>query len=104
MTAISTLRALAAMGNYASCTRLEQYALLPPTCIDERPVIVVAQELLPVMKARLQRQQGSATLLRASDVTAIQNHLLLRTVQTAVSEPSQELLRSLAADYPEIDA
>ena len=88
------LRALAAVGNHATYTRLERYASRPPNFIDERPVIAVAQELLPVMKARLQRQQGSTTLLRASDVTAIQNHLLLRTVQTPVSEPPQELLRS----------
>jgi hypothetical protein len=103
-TATVALQALAAVGNHATLTRMEQYVAPSLYSVGERHSIDAVRRALPIIQARLKRRQDHETLLRAADVTDVQNHLLLRTVQTPVVEPPHELLRPPTAERPEPDA
>lgn len=99
--AISTLRALAAIGNYATLTRIKRYANHSEYYLKEGYVIAAARELTPIMEARLQRQQVPETLLRPADTPTPQPETLLRAAHPATAEPPQQLLRASTAEERE---
>ena len=95
------LRVLAAIGNRATYARMERFAYRSEHWVGERYAIASARELLPVMQARLQRQQVPETLLRAANVA--QPDTLLRPAHATTSEPASQLLRASTSEHPESD-
>ena len=102
--AIRALRALAALGNRATMARMERFAYSSEYFLGERYAKATTRDLLPLIEARLQRQQVPATLLRASDITDAQPDTLLRAVTISAPEPTAQLLRASTSERPETDA
>ena len=91
---LRTLRALAAIGNHNILARIKWIAWPSIYPNVDRWLIDEARELIPVMEARLQRQQVPETLLRAADVPPATPDVLLRPAHAAMPEPAQQLLRA----------
>ena len=92
--ALSTLRALACIGNKNTYLRLSRLARRPMGYTRLRYIIGAARDLAPLMDARLQRHEVPATLLRASTLPPPAPDNLLRPAQTTASEPPEQLLRA----------
>lgn len=101
---VYVLRTLAAVGNQATMARMERFATRSEYYSGERYAIAAAQELLPLMKERFQRQSVPQTLLRASDARSTQPDTLLRAVHISTPEPTSQLLRASTTEHPETDA
>ncbi len=91
---LRTLRALARVGNNATLARVVRLAYSYKYNGSERYLIDEARNLIPIMEARLERQQVPETLLRAADVPASAPDTLLRSAFTAAPEPAEQLLRA----------
>ncbi len=88
------VRALAAVGNYAMLTRMKQFVSRSRRFNYEQKLRIMIQDVLPIMEARLERQQVPETLLRAADVPASAPDTLLRPTFAAPPEPAEQLLRA----------
>ena len=101
--AIRALRALAAVGNRATMARMERFAYSSEYFLGERYAKAATRDLLPLMEARMERQQVPATLLRASGIIA-QPDTLLRAVAISAPAPPAQLLRASTSEHSETDA
>jgi hypothetical protein len=102
--ALVTLNAFAKFGGDRELRDVKAVARLTAYDAEQRKIVHIAQELMPEMAARLQRQQVPQTLLRASAATPALPDTLLRATHATTPEPPQQLLRASTSEHPETDA
>lgn len=100
--ALRVIRALAAVGNRTTLARMRRLVLYYEQFPSEHLVITTARELIPMMEARLQRQQAPETLLRATDMPTSLSETLLRAAHATTPEPPQQLLRASSGEEREL--
>lgn len=88
------LRALCYVGDYEILNRMRDATQNPDPSPRVQRISQHIQQLIPVMEARLKRQEVPATLLRASDTPIAHSETLLRPAHTATAEPAEQLLRA----------
>ena len=99
--ALLTLHALNAIGNQATLVRMKRLVGGSKWLGMDQYILSTAQELIPVMEARLQRQQIPATLLRAAEIPTSQPETLLRAATANACEPTGQLLRASTGEVNE---
>ena len=96
--ALRTLQAIAKIGNAEMLTRMRRLAGTPVVWLRHQPVKWAAQDLVPVMEERLQRQEVPETLLRASAAANATPDTLLRAAYPTTTEPETQLLRASTSE------
>lgn len=98
------LSAFTHIGSRDTLNRMRNFTLHMTFYPAHRRVYDALQQAIPLMEARLKRQEVPETLLRAAAMPAPVSDTLLRSAQAAPSEPSGQLLRAGLMATAEEDA
>ncbi len=92
--AYAALHAFVHIGDRNTLNRMQKFVLNMTFYAPHRRVNDAVQSSIPLMEARLRRQEVPATLLRSSDVPDAATDILLRPAHAATTEPAEQLLRA----------
>ncbi len=92
--AYGALHTFVHIGDRDTLNRMRQFVLHMTFYPANRRINDALQASIPLMEARLQRQEVPATLLRPSDTPTASPDILLRPAHTITAEPADQLLRA----------
>lgn len=92
--AYGALHAFVHIGDRDTLNRMQKFILHMTSYPAHRYINDAVQSSIPLMIARLQRQEVPTTLLRASHTPIAQPETLLRPAHSTTAEPAEQLLRA----------
>ena len=102
--ACGALHAFTCIGNRDMLYRMQYFELHMTFYPAQRRVYDALQQTIPIMEARLKRQEVPDTLLRAAAMPASHSETLSRSTQAAMPQPPNQLLRAGVSTMAEEDA
>ena len=90
---MAILQAFAQVGDSSALPIVEKLAREEAKTVDQRRIQEAAQECLPALRLRAQKERDPHTLLRATGSAGNDTETLLRAATTVQETPPEQLLR-----------